>query len=78
MGKEALGQALLPLLGPWGKQCVALAEAKKQLGRSHWRCDHGASGKARLVVWEGLGHGEMPGAVHSQNWEHLHGWEQLL
>lgn len=33
-GEGVPGQALIPLLGPWGKQCIALADWQKQ--RSSW------------------------------------------
>lgn len=81
MGKEALGQAVVPLLGPWGKWCVALL-AKWQNQRSTW--ERGAGGvtlaaaeKTKQVGWEGLGCREPCGAVCCQNWEGLCGWKQL-
>ena len=70
-----------PLLGPWGKRCVALL-AKWQKQSSSWGRDTGgvtpaAAGKTKRVGWEGLGRGELHGAVHGQNWEGLYGWKQL-
>lgn len=70
---------LVPLLGPWRNQCVALpAKLKKRrgnLGRDTGGVTPVAAGKSKWVGWEGLERRELHSAV--QHWEGLCSWKQF-
>lgn len=81
MGREALGRVMVPSLGPWGHQCVALP-AKQQKRRGRWGRDAGgvtpaAVERTKEVGWEGLGCRELHCAMCGHNWGGLYGCKQF-